>query len=98
MENCGKDSHPHELYLALGHIEHRKTRVGRLQTDGFVEGFNRTALGEFFRKSFRQKFYTSVEAPQGGLRSGAEVPQRGAPAPGPPERGQAPERHHKQIC
>lgn len=44
-------------------IEHR-TRVGRLQTNGFVEGFHGTALHEFFRLTFRQSFYESVEALQ----------------------------------
>ncbi len=48
-EFCGRDTHPYELYLALNDIEHRKTRVRRPQTNGFVERFNRTVLDEFFR-------------------------------------------------
>jgi transposase InsO family protein len=42
-EYCGKDTHPYELYLALNDIEHRRTKVGRPQTNGFLERFNRTA-------------------------------------------------------
>jgi transposase InsO family protein len=61
-EFCGLDSHPYELYLALNDIEHRRTRVRRPQTNGFVEWFNRTVLDEFFRVAFRTKFYESVEA------------------------------------
>lgn len=45
-------------------IEHRRTKVWHPQTNGFVERFNRTALDEFFRKAFREKFYESVEALQ----------------------------------
>jgi len=63
-EYCGKETHPYELYLALNDIEHRKTKVRRPQTNGFVERFNRTALDEFFRTAFREKFYESVEALQ----------------------------------
>jgi len=66
-EFCGKESHPYELYLALSDLTHKKTRVGRPQTNGFVERFNRTLLDEFFRKAFREKFYESVEALQKDL-------------------------------
>ncbi len=62
-EYCGTETHPYELYLAFNDIEHRKTRVRRPQTNGFVERFNRTVLEEFFR----QKFYESVEALQADL-------------------------------
>ena len=63
-EFCGKDTHPYELYLELNDIEHRRTQVRRPQSNGFVERFNRTVLDEFFRVTFRKKFYESVEALQ----------------------------------
>mgnify|MGYP000550660751 CR=1 FL=1 len=63
-EFCGREDHPFEVYLALNEIEHRTTRVGRPQTNGFVERFHGTALEEFFRLAFRQSFYESVEALQ----------------------------------
>jgi transposase InsO family protein len=63
-EFCGKDTHPFELYLELNDIEHRRTQVRRPQSNGFVERFNRTVLDEFFRVTFRKKFYESVEALQ----------------------------------
>ena len=66
-EFCGRDTHPYELYLELNDIEHRTTKVRRPQTNGFVERFNRTALDEFFRQVFRQKFYGSVEELQQDL-------------------------------
>ena len=66
-EFCGKESHPYELYLALNEIGHRTTTVGRSQTNGFVERFNRTLLDEFFRVAFREKFYDSVEGFQKDL-------------------------------
>lgn len=66
-EFCGKETHPYELYLALSDIEHKRAKVGRPQTNGFVERFNRTLLDEFFRKTFRERLYESVEALQKDL-------------------------------
>jgi len=66
-EFCGTESHPYELYLALNEIEHRRTKVRKPQTNGFVERFNRTVLDEFFRTAFRTKFYESVEPLQADL-------------------------------
>jgi len=63
-EYCGTARHPYELYLSLNDIEHRRTRVKSPQTNGFVERFNKTALNEFFRKAFREKFYETVESLQ----------------------------------
>jgi len=66
-EFCGKDTHPYEIYLALNDIEHRRTKVRKPQTNGFVERFNRTVLEEFFRTAFRTKLYESVNALQEDL-------------------------------
>jgi len=60
-EFCGTETHPYELYLALNDIEHRRTKVRKPQTNGFIERFNRTALDEFFRIVFRTTFYEAVE-------------------------------------
>jgi hypothetical protein len=67
LEYSGTESHPFELYLALNDIEHRRTKVRKPQTNGFVERFNRTVLDEFFRIAFRTKFYESVEQLQTDL-------------------------------
>jgi transposase InsO family protein len=45
-------------------MEHRTTKTRRPQANGFVERFNRTVLGKFFRKAIRQKLYESVEVLQ----------------------------------
>jgi transposase InsO family protein len=66
-EFCGNDTHPFEIYLALNEIEHRRTRVRRPQTNGFVERFNRTVLDEFFRLAFRTRFYESISELQKDL-------------------------------
>jgi transposase InsO family protein len=66
-EFCGGEGHPYRIYLQLNDIEHRNSKVGRPQTNGFVERFNRTALDEFFRKAFREKLYESVKALQQDL-------------------------------
>ncbi|MBE0585972.1 MAG: transposase family protein [Desulfofustis sp.] len=46
-EFCGKDTHPYQRCLDLNDIEHRRTRVRRPQTNGFVDRFNNTVLNEF---------------------------------------------------
>lgn len=66
-EYCGRETHPFELYLELNDIEHRRTKVRKPRTNGFVERFNKTALDEFFRTSLRNKFYASPEALQEDL-------------------------------
>jgi transposase InsO family protein len=66
-EFCGTERHPYELYLALNEIEHRKTRVGSPKTNGFVERFNGTVLGEFFRPAMHRRLYESVETLQADL-------------------------------
>ncbi len=66
-EFCGSEDHPYRVYLELNDIEHRNSKVGRPQASGFVERFNRTALDEVFRETFRKKLYESVEALQRDL-------------------------------
>jgi transposase InsO family protein len=66
-EFCGTDMHPFELYLALNEIEHRRTKVGRPQTNGFVERFLGTVKSEFFELAFRRKLYTSLDELQSDL-------------------------------
>ncbi len=67
-EFCGRpDRHPYELFLQLEDIEHRTTKVGRPQSNGFIERFHKTMLNEFYRVAFRKKIYTSLEALQQDL-------------------------------
>jgi transposase InsO family protein len=63
-EFCGTSNHPYELYLALNDIEHRRTKVRSPKTNGFIERFNRTALDEYFRIAFRERYFESVDALQ----------------------------------
>jgi len=56
--------HMYEIFLEFNDIDHRTSKVGNPQTNGFVERFNRTLLDEFFRSCFRKKLYESVEALQ----------------------------------
>ncbi len=60
-EFCGTETHPYELILALHDIEHRRTAIGRPQTNGFVERFIRTAKEEFFIPALKRKVYHSVD-------------------------------------
>lgn len=66
-EFCGTPSHPYELYLELNDLQHRRTKVARPQSNGFVERFNRTVLDEFFRSAFRKKTYSTVKELQRDL-------------------------------
>jgi len=67
-EYCGRPMiHPYQIFLEFNDIEHRRTKVARPRTNGFVERFNRTVLDEFFRETFREKFYASVEELQADL-------------------------------
>ena len=67
-EYCGRPMiHPYQIFLELNGIEHRRTRVARPRTNGFVERFNRTVLDEFFREAFRNKFYATADELQTDL-------------------------------
>ena len=67
-EYCGRPMiHPYQIFLELNDIVHRRTRVPRWRTNGFVERFNRMVLDEFFRETFQNKFYASLEELQTDL-------------------------------
>jgi transposase InsO family protein len=67
-EYCARpDTHPYELFLQLEEIEHTRTRVGRTQSNGFVERFHRTVLGEHYRVMGRKKWYDRLEEMQKDL-------------------------------
>ena len=89
-EFCGTETHPYELFLALAEIEHRRTRVRRPKTNGFVERFHRTVLDEFFRVQLRTTFYESLEALQGDLDHWLAYYNRERPHQGYRNRGQRP--------
>ena len=67
-EYCGRpDKHPYELFLQLEDIEHRTTKVGRPQSNGFIERFHRTLLEEHLRIKGRTTWYETVEEMQKDL-------------------------------
>jgi transposase InsO family protein len=67
-EYCGRPMiHPYQIFIEFNDIKHRRTKVATPRTNGFVERFNRTVLDEFFRETFRSKFYGSVEELQQDL-------------------------------
>ena len=67
-EYCGRPMiHPYQIFLEFNEIKHRRTKVATPRTNGFVERFNRTVLDEFFRETFRKKFYASVDELQKDL-------------------------------
>ena len=61
-EYCGKlETHDYQLYLAINDIEHTKTKVRHLQTNGICERFHKTILQEFYQVAFRRKIYRSID-------------------------------------
>jgi transposase InsO family protein len=67
-EFCGNpERHEYELYLALNDIEHTKTKTKSPQTNGICERFQKTALDEFYRVTFRKKIYLTLEELQADL-------------------------------
>ena len=67
-EYCGRpDRHPFELFLQLEEIEHRRTKVRRPQSNGFVERLHKTLLDEHFRIKGREKFYEGINEMQEDL-------------------------------
>jgi transposase InsO family protein len=67
-EFCGRaDRHPYELFLQLEEIEHRKTKVRRPQSNGFIERFHRTLLDEHWRVTGRTQWYETLDEMQTDL-------------------------------
>ena len=65
---CGRpDKHSYELFLQLEEIEHRTTKVGRPQSNGFIERFHRTLLEEHLRIKGRTTWYETLEEMQKDL-------------------------------
>jgi transposase InsO family protein len=60
-EFCGNEDHAFEALLFEIGVEHRRTRVKRPQTNGFVERFHRTILGEFFRVELRKHLIETLD-------------------------------------
>lgn len=94
-EFCGTETHPYELFLAFSDIQHRRTKVRRPQTNGFVERFHRTVLDEFFRVKLRTTFYESLEALQEDLDGWLEYYNRERPHQGYRNRGKRP---YDTVC
>lgn len=67
-EFCGRqDRHPYELFLQIEEIEHRKTKIRRPQSNGFLERFHRTLLDEHLRIKGREKWYDDLSEMQKDL-------------------------------
>jgi hypothetical protein len=65
---CGNpDSHYDELFLAFNEIDHSKTNVKNLQSNGICERFHKTILDKFYSIAFRKKIYMALNALQQDL-------------------------------
>ena len=90
-EFCGReDRHPYELFLQLEEIEHRKTKVGRPQSNGFIERFHRTLLEEHLRIKGRTTWYETVAEMQKDLDAYLETYNRQRPHRGRGMKGRTP--------
>jgi hypothetical protein len=60
-EYCGKpETHDYQLYLAINHIEHPKTKVNN-PDQCICERIHRTILQDFYQIAFWRKIYRSIE-------------------------------------
>ena len=67
-EYCGRpDRHEYQLFLALGDIDHTKTKAKHPQTNGICERFHKTIQDEFYAIAFRKKIYLGIEELQTDL-------------------------------
>lgn len=90
-EYCGRpDKHPYELFLQLEEIEHRTTKVGRPQSNGFIERFHRTLLEEHLRIKGRTTWYETVAEMQKDLDAYLETYNRQRPHRGRGMKGRTP--------
>jgi len=90
-EYCGRpDKHPYELFLQLEDIKHRTTRVGRPQSNGFIERFHRTLLEEHLRIKKRTTWYETVEEMQKDLDAYLETYNQRRPHRGRGMEGRTP--------
>ena len=90
-EYCGRpDKHPYEFFLQLEDIEHRTTKVGRPQSNGFIERFHRTLLEEHLRIKGRTTWYETVEEMQKDLDVYLETYNRRRPHRGRGMEGRTP--------
>ena len=92
-EYCGRpDKHLYELFLQLEEIEHRTTKVGRPQSNGFIERFHRTLLEEHLRIKSRTTWYETLEEMQKELDGYLETYNNRRPHRGRGRRGGRPTR------
>lgn len=59
--------HFFELFLALNHIERRRTEIRSPETNGCCERFHRTVKEELLAVAFRKTFYESLDQLQANL-------------------------------
>ncbi len=85
-----EDRHPYELFLQLEEIEHRRTQVGRPQSNGYIERFHRTLLDEHLRVKGRTTWYESVSEMQEDLDAYIETYNRNRPHRGRGMKGRTP--------
>jgi hypothetical protein len=61
-EYCGTpERHEYERYLAVGNIDHTRTKTRHPLTNGIYERFRKTMLNEVYRVTFRKTIYRTLE-------------------------------------
>ena len=78
------------MFLQLEEIEHRKTKVGRPQSNGYIERFHRTLLDEHLGVKGRTTWYQSVDEMQADLDAYIETYNRSRPHRGRGMEGRTP--------
>jgi hypothetical protein len=58
---------PYQVFVEFNDIRQRRVKVARPRTKGFMEQFNSAVLDRFFRETFRNKLFRSLEELQQDL-------------------------------
>ena len=61
------EQHDYQLYLAINHIDHTKTKAMSTQKNGICERFHMTILQEFYQVAYLKKLYCELETLQSDL-------------------------------
>ena len=66
-EYCGNPERHESNSILRSNIDHTRTKAKSPQTNGIVERFHKTMLGEFYRIAFRKRVYATIDELQADL-------------------------------
>lgn len=89
-EYCGGTTHPYQLYLSLNDVDHRISDEPRMNGNGFIERFTRSAMEEFFRPAQKMEEPWTLENLQNAFHNWLDRFNHERPLLGFPTMGKTP--------